>query len=198
LNINFGDISVSEAGFLIGNASPHFIEHNGEVLLLVGGSSGKTTAYVFDSDSLLSGSFFREADEWGGIDVGAEAAPFAYDINGDGFMDILYGNRRGGLSLYSTVVTDSSQVLSLIGNDVDERLSLYPNPAYSQLTLSGISSQNAEIKILDLQGRTLHRLSGFFSGEEVSVDISFLERGTYLVVLSGGSSANRTSLFSKH
>ncbi|MEC7267513.1 MAG: T9SS type A sorting domain-containing protein, partial [Bacteroidota bacterium] len=187
-----------EAGFLIGNASPYFIERNGEVLLLVGGSSGKTTAYALDSDSLFTGSFAIEAEQWGGIDVGAEATPFAYDINNDGFMDILYGNRRGGLSLYSTTVTDSSQILSLLNSKFEGDFTLYPNPAYSHLTLSGISSKNAEIKILDFQGRTLHRLSGFFSGEEVSVDISFLERGTYLVVLSGGSSDKLTRLFTKH
>lgn len=198
LNSNFGDINVSEAGFLIGNASPHFIERNGEVLLLVGGSSGKTSAYALDLDSLFSGSFSIEAEQWGGIDVGAEAAPFAHDINSDGFTDVLYGNRRGGLSLYSTIVTDSSQILSLSNSDFEGGFALYPNPAYSQLRLSGISSKNAEIKILDLQGRTLHKLSGFLSGEEVSVDISFLERGTYLVVLSDGSSYKLARLFTKH
>ncbi len=198
LNSNFGGISVSEAGFLIGNASPHFIERNGEVLLLVGGSSGKTTAYALDSDSLFSGSFSIEAEQWGGIDVGTEAAPFAHDINSDGFTDVLYGNRRGGLSLYSTIVTDSSQILSLSNSDFEGGFALYPNPAYSQLSLSGISSKNAEIKILDLQGRTLHKLSGFFSGEEVSVDISFLEKGTYLVILSDGSSCKLARLFTKY
>lgn len=198
LNSNFGGISVSEAGFLIGNASPHFIERNGEVLLLVGGSSGKTTAYALDSDSLFSGSFSIEAEQWGGIDVGTEAAPFAHDINSDGFTDVLYGNRRGGLSLYSTIVTDSSQILSLSNSDFEGGFALYPNPAYSQLSLSGIASKNAEIKILDLQGRTLHKLSGFFSGEEVSVDISFLEKGTYLVILSDGSSCKLARLFTKY
>ena len=162
------------------------------------GSSGKTSAYALDSDSLFSGSFSIEAEQWGGIDVGAEAAPFAHDINSDGFTDVLYGNRRGGLSLYSTIVTDSSQILSLSNSDFEGGFALYPNPSYSQLRLSGISSKNAEIKILDLQGRTLHKLSGFFSGEEVSVDISFLERGTYLVVLSDGSSYKLARLFTKH
>ena len=138
------------------------------------------------------------AIEWGGIDVGAEAAPFAYDINGDGFMDVLYGNRRGGLSLYSTVVTDSSQVLSLTSSDLDNKLSLYPSPAFSQLTLSGIIVDNAEVNIFDLQGRMLYNLSVDLTRGETTVDVSFLERGTYLLVLSDGGSANRTSLFSKH
>lgn len=198
LNSNFGEISVSEAGFLIGNAVPHFIELEGKVILLVGGSSGKTTAYGLDSDSLFSGSFSVEAIEWGGIDVGAEAAPFAYDINGDGFMDVLYGNRRGGLSLYSTVVTDSSEVLSLTSSDLDNKLSLYPSPAFSQLILSGIIVDNAEVNIFDLQGRMLYNLSIDLTRGETTVDVSFLERGTYLLVLSDGGSANRTSLFSKH
>ena len=132
LNSNFGEISVSEAGFLIGNAVPHFIELEGKVILLVGGVRKGNCVWA-GFDSLFSGSFSVVAIEWGGIDVGAEAAPFAYDINGDGFMDVLYGNRRGGLSLYSTVVTDSSQVLSLTSSDLDNKLSLYPSPAFSQL-----------------------------------------------------------------
>ena len=198
LNSNFGSISVSEAGFLIGNASPHFIERNGEVLLLVGGSSGKTTAYVFDSDSLLSGSFVIEEEQWGGIDVGAEAAPFVHDINSDGFTDVLYGNRRGGLSLYSTIVTDSSQILSLSNGDFEGDFALYPNPAYSKLTLSGISSKDAGIKILDMQGRILYKFSGVLTGEEVSLDISLLESGAYVIVLSDGSSNELARLFTKY
>lgn len=198
LNSNFGSISVSEAGFLIGNASPHFIERNGEVLLLVGGSSGKTTAYVFDSDSLLSGSFVIEEEQWGGIDVGAEAAPFVHDINSDGFTDVLYGNRRGGLSLYSTIVTDSSQILSLSNGDFEGDFALYPNPAYSKLTLSGISSKDAEIKILDMQGRILYKFFGVLTREEVSLDISLLESGAYVMVLSDGSSNELARLFTKH
>ena len=198
LNNNFGGISVSESGFLIGNAVPHFIEDNGEVLLLVGGSSGKTTAYVFDSDSLFSGSFSIEAAQWGGIDVGAEAAPFAKDINSDGFMDILYGNRRGGLSLYSTVVTDSSQILSLSSSDLEGDFALYPNPVYSHLTLSWFSIDEAEINIVDLQGRILHELRIQFNNGEALIDVSFLDRGTYLLVLSDGISNKIPRLFTKH
>ena len=198
LNSNFGGISVSEAGFLIGNAAPHFIERNGEVLLLVGGSSGKTTAYMLDADSLFSGSFTQDVNQWGGIDVGAEAAPFAHDINNDGFMDILYGNRRGGLSLYSTIITDSSQILSLLNNDYKGDLTLYPNPAYSQLVLSGITSKDTEIRILDLQGRILYNLPVQLTSGGVTLDISFLDRGTYLVVLSGGPSDKLARLFTKN
>tara|TARA_B100000963_G_scaffold261411_1_gene229583 strand:+ start:1809 stop:4127 length:2319 start_codon:yes stop_codon:yes gene_type:complete len=197
LNGFFGGISVSEGGFIIGNAVPHFIESNEEVLLLVGGSSGKTAAYVLDSDSLLSGSFSVASTKWGGIDVGTEAAPFTSDINNDGSIDVLYGNRRGGLNLFSEVITDSSQILGLSTVNTDNKLALFPNPVRSQLTISGLPKEEVELKIIDLQGRVIEVYIVQSNDGQVTLDLTFIEKGMYLGVLSNRNFAQVTSIFSK-
>ena len=182
VNQSVGNVSVSEAGFLLGNAAPQILEENGELYLIVGGSTGLTSAYLWNSDSVFSGSFMRVTDRWGGIDVGSEATPFIADINGDGHVDVLYGNRRGGLSLYSTVVMDSSQILDL--NAVDFlNVSLWPNPVQSELILSGIPAVPIEMQVLDMQGRLIQEYLVHSQWGDAHIDVAYLDRGTYLLAI---------------
>jgi hypothetical protein len=62
-------------------------------------------------------------------------------------------------------------------------IEMYPNPAYSyvELSLENINSSEVNLSVFDLQGREI--LSDSFNSDRFRLDISQINRGTYLVVL---------------
>jgi hypothetical protein len=64
-------------------------------------------------------------------------------------------------------------------NDLENTISIAPNPASDQLTISSSSSLNENYILFDPQGRTV--LSGKLSGTTTQLDLSKLARGNYLL-----------------
>jgi len=76
------------------------------------------------------------------------------------------------------------------------RLSIYPNPANNKITLTGINTAellNAQINIINSTGQVV--LSQ--SGETLSVDVSKLTRGLYMVYLFDENGTRQKDLFIK-
>ena len=64
-------------------------------------------------------------------------------------------------------------------NNNDIQVELFPNPAEDQLNLILPDYSNYNIKIFNLQGQKL--IEKFSNNKEVLIDISLLEKGTYLL-----------------
>jgi hypothetical protein len=59
---------------------------------------------------------------------------------------------------------------------------LFPNPAGDQLFMAGKSSITSTVRVVDIQGRTIKQQQlGAFEGQ-VSIDISGLKAGMYVVL----------------
>lgn len=71
---------------------------------------------------------------------------------------------------------------SLVNFD-DANITLFPNPAssYIELSLENLNSSDVIVSVLDLQGREMSRDS--FNSNNYRLDISKMNRGTYLVVI---------------
>jgi hypothetical protein len=67
--------------------------------------------------------------------------------------------------------------------EIKPELSLYPNPAISELKIKteGISSSNAQLRIVNMNGITVMR-SRFGSGTQ-SINIGSLPAGNYMLVI---------------
>ncbi len=67
--------------------------------------------------------------------------------------------------------------------DVDNAsISLYPNPATSTVTLTGIEGE-AEVSVVDMNGRQVY--SGSVENGSLSIDVSGLSQGAYFVRVTG-------------
>jgi hypothetical protein len=59
---------------------------------------------------------------WFGINVGANAAPFIYDLNGDGLNDIIIGTRTGSIYYYQNFGTATSPYFTTTPDSVNMAL----------------------------------------------------------------------------
>jgi hypothetical protein len=109
-----------------------------------------------------------------------------------GIAQQLTVTQNGG---YTVVVTgahgckDSSQVYNVTGVSIDETnvlssLTLYPNPANQQFTISleDNTSNPIQVNILDVLGKTQKQIS--FKGSSQTIDVADLTAGIYLVQIT--------------
>ncbi|EDP70455.1 Leucyl-tRNA synthetase class Ia [Flavobacteriales bacterium ALC-1] len=85
-----------------------------------------------------------------------------------------------------------NQVLSVNDVDLENSVSLYPIPAKDKLYIKDISNQIDLIKIYSLDGRKVIERQFNLSSDELSIDISALVNGAYIVNLS-----NRNQVISR-
>ncbi len=94
-----------------------------------------------------------------------------------GEYSILLFDEQGCEYKSQDVNIDLSTILELSGINII----LYPNPAnsYVELSLDNINSSDVLISIFDLQGRNV--FTDLFSSSKFQIDISSLQKGTYIV-----------------
>lgn len=80
-----------------------------------------------------------------------------------------------------------NQVLSVSEIDIENGISLYPVPAKDKLYIKAINNQIDFIKVSSLDGRKVIERKLDLSSDELSIDISGLVNGSYIVNLSNKS-----------
>lgn len=75
------------------------LDNDGDYDMMVGFEDGKIARYE-NTGTLLSPSFTLIDPNVGGIDVGQNAAPELYDLNGDNQLDLLIGEKTGNVNYY--------------------------------------------------------------------------------------------------
>jgi hypothetical protein len=115
----------------------------------------------------------------------------AYASNGTYTITLVVSNACG--SDTATFVTNAN--VGLQDNPLTRSLNLFPNPADDQVSVqfSSFGSGQAEIRVLDMQGREVIRLSaqeqsGRFNTQ---IDISDLANGVYMIEVSSGNMTAR-------
>jgi hypothetical protein len=96
---NLGGVEVSQWWTNIGFSAP-VLHYNGNNLeLYVGSKSGAIFKYN-NIENNLAGVFNLVDSNSYNINTGTYSTPAIYDINNDSLMDLIIGNKRGGLSLF--------------------------------------------------------------------------------------------------
>ncbi len=172
----FGNIDCRELGFTEGYCDPVIIDDNGEYVLYIGSEPGNIRRYINIEDSLAVGLGFEKADSlFGGIVQGARTRLDVADINDDGNLEYLVGNRRGGFTLYSAgdilISTTAPELPDFVFN-------IYPNPTTDELAISFAQplTQSAELSIFSALGQQLYQST---ITENTRVDVSQFARGIY-------------------
>ncbi len=175
----FGHIDMRVAGSASGESCPVVLKFENRTILYSGCKNGHLEAYEIDNNN-LNGAFPMLEERIGQIDEGRGSTPAMADINADGILEMLVGNRRGGIAGFNTGIGTDSLVSNVV-NLMESPFKVFPNPAHSSLyILSEIPvTADSEILIFNLMGQPVFRGDGatFLQG----IDVSHWARGVYLV-----------------
>ncbi len=120
----YGGINVKGAGELEGNATAATLLLQGNNYILSGSMSGRTALYgpiSPDPGAQLSLHDCCLPDEYDG----RGSHPIMADLNGDGWLELIKGNLRGGFNIYTTGINTDGSVNS-IASDQTNLIQLYP------------------------------------------------------------------------
>lgn len=173
------DVRTSSSGGEAVLSAPKFINTKSGLILLVG-SDNKGLNYYTDITNNIYSQFSFETSFYGNYREGRALTVDAYDIDDDGFLEMLIGNRRGGIAIYNSDI--ESTTVSVQDSQVDrDFVRIFPNPVNDQLQISSSSEVTLEkIEVVDMLGRIIIQISG----TEKSISVAHLHPGIYFLTAS--------------
>ena len=213
-NIQVNKIVIKGAGLtdssMTGYATPHVCDLNndGNYEMVVGCEAGYL--YLYTGINTIPGSVFPRTileaknngyafvDEFANpknINFGYRTVPFVGNMDGDSKPDIIVGNLRGGLNLFSSI----NSLHTGIGNVPNEKtnnVNLYPNPANNIITISTDNiNENLEFEVFDIVGKSF--LKGSFSKyySTQSLNTANFNPGLYFITFKGEEGFTATKRF---
>lgn len=171
-------------------ATPYMVDldQNGNPEFILADDEGYITIFK-DVRQSLADSFLQMKDPFVitkgandrqcySFDFGRLAKPAFGDINGDGRMDMVVGNRRGGFQI--ALGTESCTLGEERKNYWSNKLTLYPNPANDQFYFKGINDPQAYLTIMTINGQKIVQQN---VDPTQAVDCSYLEKGVFILQL---------------
>jgi hypothetical protein len=158
-----------------GASAPFIIKQNDGYHFYVGAQEGFVSHFVYDGSD-IEGTFERIDSTFGDIDESRWSIPTMADVDGDGMMEMLVGNFRGGLSFYNTFINDRIVSTADLPTETSK---IFPNPAGNILNVELSSYYNVEYRLLDMNGRVVKANS--LNGAQIN--LSDLMNGMYLIEL---------------
>ncbi|MDM7926072.1 MAG: FG-GAP-like repeat-containing protein [bacterium] len=112
------------------------LDHDGLLELLVGGESG--TLQHFEQDAPRDTSFTRRSGSFNGIDAGRRAAPVLTDIEHDGLLDLVIGNREGTLLQFEQAAPNDTVFIPVTGPFSEIKVRGASAPVFTDLDGNGL------------------------------------------------------------
>lgn len=193
--IQLGGINVNTPGVSTGHPTPWVIQNPDFTLVMVGNRSGLVEAYRFGIDSAYTDPFTLLTKSAGDLDVGGFANPGFGDFDGDGLLEMVVGNQRGGANFFGTNLKEDGTTGLFSANVPDFKFEVYPNPATDQITIAGLPRGIRKLELLDVTGRVLRQRTVQGARSQATVpntygvqwDVNGLSAGVYLMRASGAS-----------
>ncbi len=185
----FGRINTLESGLggtNKGEASPAIFDTGDDFIVFTGSASGRIMLYDKVSEN-LDGAFREVTRDFGALRIGIQTKMDAADINNDGKIDLIIGNKRGGLNLFGTSLrTDAAVGTREISNS--KALKVFPNPATDRVYFEWtkeVLENDAMLSVFDALGRKITQ-------EEIqngthALDISNWSPGIYFANVQVGA-----------
>ena len=189
----FGDVDTRIQQGFDGSASPTMVDVDGEYVMYVGTQRGRLEVYN-NIDGNLDGEFTLTDSLFGGIREGQLTHIDIADINGNGKMEYIVGNSRGGLGFFTADNPTSTSIPS-VSKPLDIRV--LPNPAsdFVYFEIDGFEEGGTYLKIYTAVGQVAKEqlLPYWKSG----VDVSSFPAGVYFCEVIVGNERGVVRLVKK-
>ncbi len=182
---NLGKINTQIVPNGLGFSAPQVVSFNGSIRLVTGTIDGQLEVYQLTgptADSLPVVDL-----KLGNVKPGQRSSPAFADLNDDGKLELLAGNQRGGLMMYSTELSAFTPPVS-VPNTTDLAFQLLPNPAtdVAHIILPKAYVQTEKNwSIFDALGRRV--ASGQTMQQRIQMPVSGLAQGMYWVRVEAGN-----------
>jgi hypothetical protein len=175
---SFGNIDVSPGNNFSGYSTPFMFNDSGTYELFVGSEKG--FLYHFDNIDNNLGGTFNPVDSlfWQPSEIweGPRIAICADDLTGDGLLDMVVGNYRGGLAFYMGDLT-----VSVPENNNPVSFNVYPVPAKDELTITFSNKiDHAGVSIYTISGMLVESIE-VSQRNSISLPLFSYAEGMYLV-----------------
>ena len=168
-NEQFGNINLTDSVYGTAYTTPTMIDGEYGYELFVGTEKGPLFHYT-NIDDNLDGSFEEISDNIILYSKGIRSVPAIYDLNNDGWNDMLLGIYTGGVHLLWGSNTNIS-----IPETASNQIKIYPNPSKGIIQLDHTESL-INIEVHNIEGKL-----SFKGPAKKTIDISHLESGFYFV-----------------
>ena len=177
---NFGNVDIEDSVISTGYSSPKIIDINNERYLVSGSFSGNLYAFEINSiDSSFAPIDIGLNNLWDGS---ITAVDFT-DLNNDFKLDVIVGNKSGGLTYYN-----SDSLLTNTNNLLNNELILYPNPTKNNITI--VSNLLGNVELYNTQGKLI--LKKTKSSDKLRISFKNISNGIYYLKFN-----NKTNLVIK-
>lgn len=177
---DLGGVNVSGVEHIEGFAVPYFIDVDGEYHLLVGSKRGYVY-YYDDIEANIEGTFHLVDSIVDNINIGTYSAPAVANLNGNSRLEMVLGNRRGGVALYQSAPTSN---IGLVEFPKEKKIAIYPNPASDNVTISlgAISAtqlKQTKVVVTSISGKSILTINP--QANTFSIDVHLFAKGMYLI-----------------
>ena len=177
---NFGNVDIEDSVISTGYSSPKIIDINSERYLVSGSFSGNLYAFEINSiDSSFAPIDIGLNNLWDGS---ITAVDFT-DLNNDFKLDVIVGNKSGGLTYYN-----SDSLLTNTNNLLNNELILYPNPTKNNITI--VSNLSGNVELYNTHGKLI--LKKTKSSDKLKISLKNISNGIYYLKFN-----NKTNLVIK-
>ncbi len=171
----WGEVDVRQNSEPVGFAVPCIYEEDGQTYLLVNTLQGNLFLYT----DLENSAFTLLDTNFSDIRGSGEGGLSIQDMDGDGHLDLLLGNARGGISLY----TQNPVYNSLSESLIEDNFRLYPNPANDFVFIEmpvHLDLNKVELQLFNVLGQMQKSL--LIEGQKsFRLDVHELESGVYFL-----------------
>ncbi len=176
-----------------GYAVPHFLDHEGEWHLFLGGRSGRLDYYTGIEGNLTPGfDFGFSSIGYASIDMEGYSAFAISDMDNDGNYDLFAGGDLGGVDLFES---DPNSSVGFEPVEIpQDKIAVYPNPFTEEFIVEG-ASKGSLLRIYNTQGVIVYEQK--ITTEKEVVGLQLVSKGMYFIEVEEGGQTYHTRVLKR-
>ncbi|HQW01873.1 MAG TPA: T9SS type A sorting domain-containing protein, partial [Saprospiraceae bacterium] len=108
------------------------------------------------------------------------------DLNADGLYDLIAGNQRGGLELFTTNLQVGFTSVEPPTDGIDKPFHIYGSLGQGVIDITWKNQANGAVEVFDMLGR-LQRSNNTINGSVTRIDLTGNAPGVYLLYITTGN-----------
>ncbi len=173
----FGNVFMRDPNYVSSFSSAGIHDNGEQIQFIVSNEAGTINYYGDISDNMPTDSFDLSAVLTEQLYIGERTTVDMADIDGDGFLELLFGNSRGGVTIYESDLVSNEEISSVDDTIDATSILVYPNPTSDQVYITSNDLAVYSWNLYDLAGRTL------LQGNEGNTEFSLREFSSGLYIL---------------